>query len=1025
MRSDGSGRYQKHKDAESQRNREVSIHGRDIAPIPPVTNPERREHCRNDFRLFCETYFSAVFALGWSPDHLTVIQIIQNAILNGGLFAVAMPRGSGKALDLKTPLPTPTGWTTMGEVKVGDLVFDEAGQPTRVTLATEVMHDHQCYRVTFSDGNSIVADAEHLWNVNDRYSRKNPLTLTTDQMKDRLFIGKRDDRKECRYSIPLSKPLAIEAKNLKVDPYVLGVWLGDGTSSCSRVTLAATDFEIVHHIAMAGEDVHVRSAWKKGNTLQVHVGGNKSRKLSLQSRLRSLGVLNDKHIPDDYLRGSVEQRLAILQGLMDTDGSIYVDGRCEFFNTSKTLIDDVYELIVSLGFKPCLSTKKPPKGTDYEHSYRIAFTAYKDTPVFRMSRKRERQRVRPKYSISSSRTITAIEPVESVPVRCIQVDSPSHLYLAGRGMIPTHNTSLVMAAAVWSLVYGHRSYVVLIAASEDHAAKLLKNMTADFECNDDLLADFPEVVYPIRRLERIVHRAAGQLLNGEATRIGWTAKELILPTVPGSVASGSRVVVAGITGSIRGMNAKLADGSSIRPDFVLCDDPQTTESAMSPKQIRDRLAIVNGDILGLAGPKQKISAVMPVTVIARGDVADQVLDRKKNPEWQGVRTKMLKTPPTNVKMWESYADLWADGLRSDGNFQQATAFYEAHRTEMDQGAEASWPERFNEDEVSAIQNAMNLKLRDEPSFYAEYQNEPLSLDADTPLLLKPEQIALKAIAVKRGLIPVGVSKLTSFIDVQGKLLYYTVVGWKEDFTGHVVDYGCWPEQKRSQFTLREASPTFADVFKNTAPEGQIRQALEALSKQLLERDWQTDDGHTMRISRLLIDSGNWGDVIKQYQSQAGPLKSLIIASKGYGVTADRAPIDSWKSSEGDRRGWNWLSKKSEGHLIYDTNNWKTFTAQRLAGSVGEAGNLSIFEGTLNQHKQFAEHATSEYPTATEGGGRVVHIWKLRPNRENHWLDGLIGCAVAASEQGIRFIGHQIATGLTEVVRRRRKVSAQF
>jgi Phage terminase large subunit (GpA) len=416
---------------------------------------------------------------------------------------------------------------------------------------------------------------------------------------------------------------------------------------------------------------------------------------------------------------------------------------------------------------------------------------------------------------------------------------------------------------------------------------------------------------------------------------------------------------------------------------------------------------------------------MPCTVIARGDVADQALDRKKNPVWQGIRTAMLKSLPTNVKLWEQYAELWADGLRLDGTIANATAFYEEHREDMDAGAEASWPERFNEDEVSAIQNAMNLKLRDEPSFYAEYQNEPLSLDAETPLLLTPDQVSQKAIHVKRGVVPIGTSKLTAFIDVQGKLLYYVVVAWKEDFSGHVVDYGCFPEQKRLHFTLREASPVFADVFKNTAPEGQIRQALERLSTQLLTKDWQADDSQTMRISRLMIDSGNWGDIVKQYVSQAGPLKSLIIASKGYGITADRAPMDTWKSSDGDRRGWNWLLKKAEGHVLYDTNSWKTFVAQRFAGSVGEAGNLSIFEGTLNQHKMFSEHATSEYPKPTEGGGRTVHVWQLRPNRENHLYDCLIGCAVAASEQGIRFVGHQEQQGQPAPARKRRKVAASF
>src|SRR5207253_1409516 len=134
---------------------------------------------------------------------------------------------------------------------------------------------------------------------------------------------------------------------------------------------------------------------------------------TLHARLRRLGVLGNKHIPADYLRASVDQRFELLRGLMDTDGSIDKGGRCEFYQTSKVLADQTYELIASLGFKPCMSQKKPPKGTDYAHSYRISFTAYADTPVFKMARKRERQKPRPKTSISSTRQIVSIEPVES------------------------------------------------------------------------------------------------------------------------------------------------------------------------------------------------------------------------------------------------------------------------------------------------------------------------------------------------------------------------------------------------------------------------------------------------------------------------------------------------------------------------------------------------------------------------------------------------------------------------------------
>src|SRR5690606_7326134 len=150
-------------------------------------------------------------------------------------------------------------------------------------------------------------------------------------------------------------------------------------------------------------------------------------------------------------------------------------------------------------------------------------------------------------------------------------------------------------------------FVALIGSDEDHAAQMLDSIKAELENSDLLAADFPEVCHPIRSLEGIHQRAAGQLLEGKPTLIGWTAKEIVLPTCAGSEASGAIIRVAGITGRIRGMKHKRADGSSVRPSLVLIDDPQTDESARSPSQCANRERVLAGAILGLAGPGQKIA----------------------------------------------------------------------------------------------------------------------------------------------------------------------------------------------------------------------------------------------------------------------------------------------------------------------------------------------------------------------------------------------------------------------------------
>ncbi|MDW8264248.1 MAG: hypothetical protein RMJ52_02835, partial [Gemmataceae bacterium] len=240
-----------------------------------------------------------------------------------------------------------------------------------------------------------------------------------------------------------------------------------------------------------------------------------------------------------------------------------------------------------------------------------------------------------------------------------------------------------------------------------------------------LLADFPEVCYPIQCLDGIANRCAGQLYHGERTHIGWTAREIVLPTIPGSKASGAIIKVAGITGRIRGMKYKRADGQTVRPTLVVIDDPQTDESARSLSQCATRESILAGAVLGLAGPGKKISGIMPCTVIRPGDIADNILNRDKHPEWNGERTKLVYAFPTHEKLWQRYAEIRAESLRAGRHGEGATEFYRQHQAAMDEGAVVAWPERFNHDELSAIQHAMNLKLQDEAAFFAEYQNEPL------------------------------------------------------------------------------------------------------------------------------------------------------------------------------------------------------------------------------------------------------------------------------------------------------------
>ena len=567
-------------------------------------------------------------------------------------------------------------------------------------------------------------------------------------------------------------------------------------------------------------------------------------------------------------------------------------------------------------------------------------------------------------------------------------------------------TTITESAALWSMLYGHREFVVLIGATESAALELLDSLKTELEVNERLAEDFPEVCYPVAQLEGIANRCAGQLYKGERTRITWTSNEIVLPTVEGSRASGIIVRVAGITGRIRGMKFKRSDGRSVRPSLVVIDDPQTSESAGSLEQTRKRVRVLAGDILGLAGPGQKISGIMPCTIIRPGDMADIILNRNTHPDWNGEKTRMVYRFPTNMKLWEEYAEIRAEALRTEGNFQKATEFYLANREAMDAGAEVSWEARFNHDEVSALQHAMNLKFQDEAAFMSEYQNDPLPDDTADDSLLSVDEICAKINGLARRRVPLKCDRLTMFVDVQKALLFYVVIAWAEDFTGAVIDYGSWPDQHRHEYSLADANPSIQTFFPKAGFEEALYAALSALTDECLGCEWEREDGAVLKIERALVDA-NWGqstDIIYQFCRQSSHA-GVLLPSHGRYVGASSKPMTEYRKQPGDRLGLNWMmpnvaGKRAIRHVIYDSNFWKSFVHARLAVPLGDKGSLSLYGRIPGIHQLFAEHLTAEYRVKTQGRGRWVDEWKLKPERsDNHWLDCTAGCAVCASMLG--------------------------
>lgn len=383
--------------------------------------------------------------------------------------------GGGKPISIHEKIPTVKGWVTMGEIQVGDEIFDETGKVCRVTALSEV-HTPVAYRLTFDDKTTILAGEDHQWLTFDA-KELDALIRTSEEWKARrranrpsrakgtksakftaslaarnsanakggpppegtirttreiaqTLRARHDNRRN--HAIPVAGALELPDADLLVPPYVLGAWLGDGSKNGGGLT--GVDPEIWERIEAEGYVV-AHGTQKKAHHIRGLVG-----------QLRDLGVLNNKHIPQQYLRGSKAQRLALLQGLMDTDGHAALDGGCEFDNTNKTIIDGVYELVTSLGIKATVQEGKAKlNGRVVGPRWRVKFVTTE--PAFYLPRKAARMRGWVRQT-AKFRYITNAEIVDSVPMRCIAVDSPRRLYLCGPQMVPTHNSALVIGLSL-------------------------------------------------------------------------------------------------------------------------------------------------------------------------------------------------------------------------------------------------------------------------------------------------------------------------------------------------------------------------------------------------------------------------------------------------------------------------------------------------------------------------------------------------------------------------------------------------
>lgn len=389
--------------------------------------------------------------------------------------------GGSKMQPLDTPIPTPNGFVRLGDIHSGDLIIGRDGQSYAV-LAESPVRIEAGWRFTFDDASTVESHDEHLWLTFDnkelaaltcrdperrarrRATRKSRavadpqhgelhstiLALNNQQrVHDYLppppgtvrstaeivdtFL---DRRGHTNHAIPVAAPIDLPDTNLPLDPYVLGVWLGDGTARDGSVT--SMDPEIIEAIVEAG--FSVRRIDQKLNNRASTTFFNDLREI-----LKSMGLVNNKHVPHEYLWSSVEQRLALLQGLMDTDGMATGAGAASFTNTNRRLVAAAAQLARSLGHKVTITERRAMLyGKDCGPIWTIKFMA--KMPVFRLTRKLQRMKLATR-STTNFRYIKRVERIPAVAMKCLRVASPDHLFLCTEHFIPTHNSVGIMMEA--------------------------------------------------------------------------------------------------------------------------------------------------------------------------------------------------------------------------------------------------------------------------------------------------------------------------------------------------------------------------------------------------------------------------------------------------------------------------------------------------------------------------------------------------------------------------------------------------
>jgi len=605
-----------------------------------------------------------------------------------------------------------------------------------------------------------------------------------------------------------------------------------------------------------------------------------------------------------------------------------------------------------------------------------------------------------------------------------------------RGMGKTTSS---LGAAAWAVLEGHIKYLVLVGADSKSAGEMLDFIKTQLLHNERLqkayapVTGWMEVTQDEDGDSEFNHtgylsQGEGQALryksqlrpDGRKPHVEWSKSppKIVLPWLPKSTQEahgvkccGAVIEARGLTGGLRGMKHCLPDGTVVRPDMVIADDPQTRESAASLTQTKTRMEIMRGDLMGLAGPNKAIRVVVPCTVISEGDLADQLLDRTECPEFRGIKKQLIyKWPDEQDGLWQQYAEIYKRCKREGKTTAEATEFYAANRKAMDAGAEVAWDERKEPRQLSALQYAQDkLLTMGEQAFYAEMQNDPR---ASQPTIY--ELSADKVSKQLNGLPQYELGPESHFgavmVDINMYGLHWVAVGTASDFCGTIAGWGKFPSGNKRLF--------YPDRRDGVTEEQAVWQGLSELVDALIACPW-TRKGERVHLDAVTIDCGYQMDTVfrfcKHKLREGVPFK--LIPSRGNASKSYR------QSRVVGRPGTGYHVTEFSGRgrvLVHNADFWRMQSQKMFLLPPGAPGSLSIYGRDHVKQRELADQITAERLVEYyRGSTQDLYSWSKPPGRRNDLLDALVGAVVAC-----HFMGARPAGIPQEVVKRAKKRRAK-